>query len=472
MIKSLITLYLPTTPYIWIYMLQQVEYDPGAFYSWFKRWPDYRRVMRRKQLKLTSKAMGLLTLAYITVLLGLVRVALLVRGEHILTAVVTFLVIPFVVVLVLCAACWGGSMLLSASRRKILKSAKNKMQKTKAVKIAIVGSYGKTTMKELLATVLNEGMKVAATPGNNNVAISHARWVTNRLSGDEEVLVIEFGEYRPGDIAKMAEMFRPDKAVITGIAPNHLENYRDYNELKADLASIRQFVEPADLFVPDKTAKELNLKEGDFTEFNSSMVVGWKISNLVLGLEGIGFKMSKGKKSMSLHSELLGEHLVGPIALAAAIADDLGLTTKQIEAGVSKTTAFEHRMQPRNVSGAVIIDDTYNGSIEGMRAGLRLLSGLKARRKIYVTPGLVEQGSQNETVHTELGKLIAQANPDVVVLMDNSVCQIIKSSLKANGYENELRVETDPLKFYTNIQYEVAAGDIVMMQNDWTDNYN
>jgi len=75
-------------------------------------------------------------------------------------------------------------------------------------------------------------------------------------------------------------------------------------------------------------------------------------------------------------------------------------------------------------------------------------------------------------VHTEIGKLIAAAEPDVVVLMHNSVCHIIEKSLKEHGYKGTLRIESDPLAFYTNIQYELAGGDVVLMQNDWTDNYS
>jgi UDP-N-acetylmuramyl pentapeptide synthase len=100
-----------------------------------------------------------------------------------------------------------------------------------------------------------------------------------------------------------------------------------------------------------------------------------------------------------------------------------------------------------------------------------MISQLDAKRKIYVTPGLVEQGIKTEVVHIELGKLIVQAKLDVVVLMQNSVCGFIRKSLEVNDFKGELRIESDPLNFYNNLQYEVAAGDLVLMQNDWTDNY-
>jgi UDP-N-acetylmuramyl pentapeptide synthase len=128
-------------------------------------------------------------------------------------------------------------------------------------------------------------------------------------------------------------------------------------------------------------------------------------------------------------------------------------------------------MQPYRMSGAWIIDDTYNGNIEGARVGLELLKALTANRKLYVTPGLVDQGKETKRVHTQLGEYIAAANPDTVVLMKNSTTSYIETGLKNSEYQGEVRIERDPLAFYENLKYFIAAGDIVMMQNDWTDNY-
>jgi UDP-N-acetylmuramoyl-tripeptide--D-alanyl-D-alanine ligase len=149
------------------------------------------------------------------------------------------------------------------------------------------------------------------------------------------------------------------------------------------------------------------------------------------------------------------------------------MTQEQIKAGLAKTKPFEHRMQPRKLAGgAWVIDDTYNGNIEGLRAGLELLKALPGTRKWYVTPGLVDQGPETVDVHRELGSLIAAAGPAVVVLMKNSVTNYIMDGLHDAMYTGEVRIENEPLKFYTNLESFLAAGDIALLQNDWTDNYN
>ena len=128
-------------------------------------------------------------------------------------------------------------------------------------------------------------------------------------------------------------------------------------------------------------------------------------------------------------------------------------------------------MQPYQLGGATIIDDTYNGNLEGMLAGLQLLAELPAARRIYVTPGLVDQGEETEQVHQAIAAKIAEVHPDLLVLMENSATQIIRVELEHLKYDGEIRIEQAPLAFYQNLDQIVRAGDIVLMQNDWTDNY-
>jgi UDP-N-acetylmuramyl pentapeptide synthase len=108
-----------------------------------------------------------------------------------------------------------------------------------------------------------------------------------------------------------------------------------------------------------------------------------------------------------------------------------------------------------------------------MKAGLLLLKQLRTTgRKIYVTPGLVDQGAETERVHAELGRIIGDAQPEEVYLMKNSVSDIIEASLVGAGYKGRIKVISEPLQFYQNLESIVARGDIVMCQNDWPDYYN
>lgn len=467
-LRRILSFYMPYTPQRFVYMLQRVEYRADAFLPWVMRLPDLGVIQYRGSLQLTKKAQALLLLAYMTYgLLGALFVTLAWYLDALF--VLAIVAVPFATVLMLAIATQLGAILLRLMRRGSLERARQQFAGHKAVKIAVLGSYGKTTMKELLATVLSEGKRVAATPGNMNVPLSHARWAERRLDGSEEVIILEYGEGEPGDIAAFADLTSPDYAVLTGVAPNHLDRYADYQALQTDLGSIANYVTPDRLYANRQAVETMKLS--NVVMYDQHQVGGVKIDDVSVTIDGVSFTVMLGKKDVRLHSSLLGAHQVGPLAAVALIAHELGLSTEQIQAGIAKTQAFEHRMQPRLLHGAWIIDDTYNGNLEGFRAGLALLQGLDARRKIYVTPGLVDQGVETERVHTEIGNLIAAARPDTVVLMQNSVTGYIQAGLRDAGYDGEVVIESRPKEFYEHIEQHVAAGELYLLQNDWPDEY-
>jgi UDP-N-acetylmuramoyl-tripeptide--D-alanyl-D-alanine ligase len=478
-VNLFLSLFAPSYPQTLVYMLQSTEYQAGPYLKWFWRTKDFSKVMYRRKLHKT-RAANLLLLAISLGMLGQVLLGLGLlwlghsQGHFTLTLTGTALIIlyPFVGAhLVVLPLELGRIFIVQPRQRKLIAASRAIFSKHPGLTIAVAGSYGKTSMKELLKTVLKEGKSVAATPANKNVAVSHA-YFAQKLTGQEDILIIEYGEGAPGDINRFANNTQPDIGIITGLAPAHLDNYPSLQAAGQDIFSLDTAVGTDNIYVNDESEASKPFIKPGYHTYNSHQVLDWKISNVKVDFSGTSFVMSKGQQSLHLHSGLLGRHQVGPLAVVAALANQLGLTKPQIEAGIAKTQPFEHRMQPRLVRGAWILDDTYNGNIDGLKAGLALLKELPAKRRIYVTPGLVEQGVETKAVHIELGKAIAATKPDKLVLMSNSVTSYIRQGLKAGDYQGEVQIEPDPLNFYTNIEHFLASGDVVLMQNDWTDNYN
>lgn len=477
--KGIISLYIPSYPTVLVYMLQSTEYQIGSYLRWFWRTSDFRGVMRRRSLERT-KAVRLLLLAawfgiFLQIVLGMFFVwlgtARNVTGawQFGLALILAYPVVwAHMITLPILAGRW---LIVRPKERKLIRRSRDIFASHPGVKIAVAGSYGKTTMKELLGTVLSEGKNVAITPANKNVASSHAVFAS-KLTGKEDILVIEYGEGRPGDVLRFAETTKPNIGVITGIAPAHLDQYPSLEAAASDIFSLADYLRDAQVYVnADSTAAQPFIKKTHQT-YTSKGVAGWKIRDVSVDFDGVSFSLVHGKKKLRLKSGLLGRHQVGPLAVVAVIADKLGLDAGDIETGVAKTQSFEHRMQPRHIRGAWVIDDTYNGNIDGIRVGLALLKELPAKRKVYVTPGLVDQGVETERVHMEMGRIIANVHPDRVVLMRNSVTAYIQKGLQQGDYRGDVQIEDDPLVYYTNLEHFIAAGDVVLMQNDWTDNYN
>lgn len=480
MIRGLASLYSPRYANVLVYMLQNTEYYARPYLAWYWQTGDFSRVMYRRTLDSTRAARLLLLVLRLGIAMqiavGLILVALWLWND--LDGGWQFglaLLLSYPIVwahLVVVPLVLGRLLIVRPKERRLIRASEPVFRNHPGVKIAIAGSYGKTSMKELLLTILGEHKQVAATPANKNVAISHARFART-LNGQEEVLLIEYGEARPGDIARFARVTHPTHGIITGIAPAHLDYYPSVDSVTRDMFSLAQFVDHSKLYVNSEAPLAVPFLNGQAYEaYNHKGTLGWKVSDVQVGLEGTHFTLRKDKRTLKLKSGLLGRHQIGPLTLACALAADLGLSDKQIEAAVSRTAPFEHRMQPYRLGAAWIIDDTYNGNIEGVRAGTALFKELQAQRKIYVTPGLVDQGEEAEAVHRQMGELIAGAGPDLVVLMQNSVTGYIQAGLQAAGFRGEVLLEPDPLNFYKHLDLLVAAGDVVLLQNDWPDNYH
>jgi UDP-N-acetylmuramoyl-tripeptide--D-alanyl-D-alanine ligase len=461
-----------------VYMLQSTEYQVWPYLKWLWRAPSFATVAYRRGLIITKAARLLLLVLRLGIILNLLSIIWCVlegfstnNAYYFALAVILLAAMPIVWSHLVILPIWLGRLLLTPRNNRRIQRANIIFKNHPGLKIAIAGSYGKTTMKEILDVMLAADKKVAATKGNKNVPLSHANFARG-LKGDEDVLIIEYGEGAPGDVAKFARNTHPTVGIITGLAPAHLDKYKTLKQAGRDIFSLAEYLKDKNVYVnKESEALQEFIKPGHHL-YDRSGVLGWKISDIKNDLDGMSFKMVKGKETINIKTRLLGEHLVGPIALAAAFVHQSGLSGKDIEAAAKKLEPYEHRMRPYRLAGGWVIDDTYNGNIDGMRAGLALLKQLPAKRKIYVTPGLVDQGKETKAVHNELGRLIAAASPDKVVLMEHTVLPYILDGMAGAGYRGEVDIEQDPLNFYSNLEHFIAAGDLVLMQNDWTDNYN
>lgn len=467
---NLLSYFWVKAPWTLVYMLQQVEYNPLKFISWVSNLPNLFNAKQRGNLERTNRVKLMLAFSYGSWLLTIGAGGLIAIIQHSLLPLLLCLLAPLVCVLVLFViTLLLQKLIVDPSQAKEISAARQKLSTMKGQRIAVLGSYGKTTMKELLVTVLSESKKVAATPGNKNVLISHARWVNQNLTGDEDVIIFEYGESKPGDIESLAAFSQPDMAVITGLAPAHLDGYSSLAAIADDISTISKSVDKKNIYVNGNS--ELLRAKIDGYFYNPKGLADLVVSDVHVDFKATNFTIKVADKKLHLYSGLLGTHQIGPLCAVVAIALRLGLREKEILNGVAATMPYEHRMQPRSLGGAWIIDDTYNGNIEGMRAGLELLRALPGKRKIYVTPGLVDQGAETERVHKELGKLIAGASPDQVVLIKNSVTEYIRIGLNQGNYTGEVTIETNPLNYYTNLEHFLAAGDVALLQNDWPDSY-
>jgi len=486
-----------------LYILQLEEYDSRRYLRSLFSKGLFPSPNLRKSLVWTNKAklLALLTTLIILTLDGAICYLLYSFLEISIPALIlTFLVLLYLLILI------SFSFLTQALdiirpieyilKKRMISQAKEKLAKYPNLKIVgITGSYGKTTMKETVATILSEKYKVVKTTGNNNTPLGIAKTILNHVNEKTEIFVVEMGEYVKGDVAEICKITPPDYSIITGINEAHLERYQT---MAAAISTKFEIIE----YAKENVGSILNadddliidhfkdfIKKGNPTYFYSGkdfdkLHKGYKKElKFVYGAKDIEFDEDKGSYTFELlyqndsigkiKTQILAPYIIGNITGAATVAKALGMNDTEIRLGISKLKPVEHRLEPRmNNNNILVIDDTYNGNSDGIKIGLELLSKFKKRRKVYVTPGLVETGSLAQALHVQIGRDIAKV-ADLVILLKNSVTPYIFEGLVDAKFNPKKVIWYDYSKeMYSELHKYLEPNDVVLMQNDWSDNYS
>ena len=475
-LKNFFSRYRPRHVRSIVYMLQASEYNIRDFLKWYWRTKNFSNVEKRKRLEKTAKAKllllfgGIFLIVYIAA--ALVVFNFIPYPYKIFFLAVLLYAMPYILVLLLAVFLFLGQNLLQKPYEFfIIKKAREKLLRHKAIKIAIAGSFGKTSMREILKTILSEGKKVAAPGHSHNTPIAIGKFIES-LKGDEEVLIFELGEYYPGDIRKLCNLVRPQYGFITGINEAHLDRFRTLSSTVQTIFELSEFVPDNSIYINVENVLARENAKSEFIVYSRKGVNGWKILNPKTDLSGTSFILKKDNIEIKMESGLLGLHQIGPLSAAADMAFLLGLTPEQIQKGVKKTKPFDHRLEPKmDSSGVITLDDSYNGNPDGAGAVIDFLASLKNHRRFYVTPGLVEMGFRIDVVHKEIGDKLAKAQIEKVILIKNSVTPYIERGLKEAGFKGEIRWFNDALSAFNALPSLTVKGDIVLLQNDWPDQY-
>jgi len=374
-----------------------------------------------------------------------------------------------------------------------IQDAKKRLKARPDLKIiGITGSYGKTSTKFILSTILSEKFAVLTPPSSYNTTMGVVRVIREQLQEEDELFICEMGARHKGDIAEICRIARPDMAIITSIGPQHLETFgsiegvRDAKfELIAALPKDGIAIFPAGNPVVqqmfDKTTvnkyligMESKLRTEDFPKENASGTPAFllRAQQLTVGTSGSAFVLCEQDGSeVECSTRLLGEHNIMNILLAAAAAMQLGMTLPEIARGISKLQSVEHRLQIVSSYPMTVIDDAFNSSPSGAKAALAVLKNFVGRR-IIVTPGFVELGEKQDEYHFELGQQIAHS-ADIAILVGKKRTAAIAQGLQKEEFPQQNIYSVSSLAEATGIIGKLSVvGDVVLFENDLPDNFN
>jgi len=371
------------------------------------------------------------------------------------------------------------------AKERIIYNARKKLQGLDRLKIiAITGSYGKTTMKEVLKTALGRRFRVVATQGSYNTPLGISKEILEKVDENTNIFIVEMGAYYRGDIKKLCSIAQPNISILTGINEAHLERFKDIETtIKAKFEIIEEcspdgklILNANDPRIISEYKKYIGNQEVLFFNIQNNPLSHYLATNIGFDENGGGFffTLSREQKEIGIiKTKFAGEYVIGNVITAFIVGGILGMTDAEIQASVSGMKPAEHRLNMQKTpNDMIVIDDSYNGNPEGVKEAIKTLARFKQRRKIYITPGLVEIGDSSNNIHREIGLELGPV-ADIVFLIENSTTTAIKEGLEESGFNNEnLHIYKDKKDAYKELGKITRSGDVVLFQNDWPENYH
>ncbi len=353
----------------------------------------------------------------------------------------------------------------TARNKKFVKRAGQVLDKSDSIRVGIVGSYGKTSVKNILKTILAEHYTVVETPESYNTPIGIAKTVFSEKFSNKQVFIAEMGARKQGDIAELCKMVAPDFAIFTGVCAQHIQTFGSLNEVWQEKQEILKC--GAKKVVCGNALREW--VEKDYPNREDILFVEEGFSEFFSTKTKLRFRL--GGKEVVAETSLLGESATENILLAATLAFEMGLSVEEIGSGIQKLTPIPHRLQLIENNGVYILDDGYNCNIEGASIAVRALGRFEGR-KCIVTPGIVEGGVLEEQLNEKLGEQIALARLDKVILVGETLVGAVKSGyLQAGGEESVLQCVPCLEQAKEALSKWIQAGDAVLFLNDLPDAY-
>lgn len=346
--------------------------------------------------------------------------------------------------------------------------------------IGVTGSIGKTTTKEMIASMLARRFETLKSEAsfNNDIGVPLTLF---RLTPNHRAAVLELGMSAPGQIARLAGLVRPSVGVITNVSPVHigyLDTLEGIAQAKEELLGSLQDKGKAVLNLDDPYVSQMAARfKGEVITYGveseearprgrSSPKAAIRASNIRdKNEDGSSFRLEVFQESIQIDLPLLGFHNIYNALAAAGAAYSLGLNLRSIKAGLERMEALSHRLELVKIGQVRVLNDAYNASPESMAAAIRILRNLGGKgRRIAVLGDMLELGRHGPSAHQELGRFLASATIDRLLTVGELARMIAQGALKAGMDKGHIIVCGDNKHAYERLTQIIKPGDRVLVK--------
>lgn len=427
------------------------------------------QITYRVPLKATFRIKRFMIAEVLLALILLLGYAYLPVLFQILLAPILF-ALPFVLIIL-------GSMVMEPIERLIqehyVKDARRILEQHEDLMIiGITGSYGKTSVKNILFTLLSSQFDTLKTPKSYNNKMGITLTIRQSLRSVHELFLCEMGADHVGEISDMMRFVQPDIGIVTAIGPQHLQTFHSIeNIIKEKMHMVEDLPVHGIGFL---NADNVHIRSHPLRTrcrivwFGKDTIADYRITSLQMHGRGTRFTITYQEESVAFTTSLLGEHNVYNICCGIAVAHCLGIDFASLQPLVAKIPYVEHRLQIVSTSPYTLIDDAYNANPVGARNALEVLAQMK-ERTIIVTPGMIDLGEREDLENRLFGKHMAHCVDEVILVGERATTHIRKGLLEEGFSSAHLHVCENFTTAMSKLSQIVMEGDVVLLENDLPD---
>ena len=342
--------------------------------------------------------------------------------------------------------------------------------------IGVTGSFGKTSTKNYLASVLAEKYNVLVTPGNFNTLLGVIRTIREQLRPYHQVFIVEMGAKQNNDIKEICDLVHPTIGIVTAVGEMHLETFKTVENIQETKFELINSLPAGGLGVINYDSEYIKSYKGikspcKIIRYAVEGEGDYKANDVVYGAGGVSFTLGNGEH---YNSRLLGVGNLLNILASIAVADHLGVPANKQRNAIARLQPVEHRLSMKVANGITVLDDAYNSNPTGAKMSLGVLKEFavgEGNKRIVITPGFVEMGTRQADANKELGRTIA-VSCDYAIIVNAVNREAIKSGIEEGSLPAEKYFLADSLNHaHQQLAKILRPGDVVLYENDLPDNF-
>ena len=428
---------------------------------------------KEKKAFVVTKRIRRMYITYLIIFALIIALAVIVNGK--LSIVIANIFSMFAYTFVYIVNIINSPVEKSIRKGFCIKASKKLKEIPNLKVIGITGSYGKTSTKYAVNTILSQKFNTLMTPESYNTTMGVVRTINENLNSTHQLFICEMGAKYIGDIKEICDIVNPSMGILTAVGPQHLDTFKSLeNVRKTKMELVDSLPEDGVAFVnlEDENIRNTNLP-ANAIKFGLSNKADYYAENIEITDRGSNFDVVlPNKEKIKIKTKLLGKLNILNIVGAVAIADTLGMTADEIKIGAKYLKPVPHRLQlKQNPNGSIIIDDAYNSNVKGAGMALDVLRSFDKKQRVLITPGIVELGDKSNEINRELGRKAAEC-ADYVILVGIEQTKPILTGLKDRHYpENQTYVAKNLNDALNKMNQITSNNTVILLENDLPDNY-